>query len=281
MTASTDTLPRKWIDPLRKELRGCLSEQREDFSYIHSPSNRHWFFGVCILQALEVVNAVLDEWNVHRLHKQRPLQASCFPGWDPKSNSMWDNVITNDHGVDVKNIADTAYDILKLSNEEICARLPSQFRVLHVENILRRDLTNDFFKDEEYLRRTLNNCYGDLQQYVPPRHRSSFHDPQNGRSDHIAYMTRPQLAFHGTLKRYVPSIVRNGFTKPGQEIGHTKEFLNVRCGSTHGRGIYTSPDVQFALSYTDRRSTLKQDNIPHLRLLACAVIRGRIACNRE
>ncbi len=81
------------------------------------------------------------------------------------------------------------------------------------------------------------------------------------------YLVDPRLTFHGTRKDYVASIVRQGFLLP--------DVNNVRCGSTYGRGLYSSPNAEFALRYTGFSASPTQNSeFSGLKLLVCATIMG-------
>ena len=81
------------------------------------------------------------------------------------------------------------------------------------------------------------------------------------------YLVNPYLTFHGTRRDYVASIVRQGFLIPDAEY--------VRCGSTYGRGIYSSPSPQYALSYTGYAASPTQPtDFAGLKLLVCATLMG-------
>ena len=66
----------------------------------------------------------------------------------------------------------------------------------------------------------------------------------------LDYLTAPRLTFHGTLRNLVRSIMKHGFVKPDHQIGSSGEAVQVRCGNSYGRGIYTSPNPNFSLLYT-------------------------------
>lgn len=83
------------------------------------------------------------------------------------------------------------------------------------------------------------------------------------------------------------SIVRYGFVLPGKAIGRSGKALEVRCGSSYGRGVYSSPDLMFASCYTSYQpgTTLQlrsPSDVPGLRIVICATLMGRaLQVNRD
>ncbi|KAI8624415.1 ADP-ribosylation [Xylariaceae sp. FL1651] len=166
-----------------------------------------------------------------------------------------------------------AFQLLQKTPQDICAAIPPSYRVLHVEEIIRSDLAAAFARRRNAMRETLSRQpYRALKSFVPAQH-------NNGRKeDLVEHLSRPRLTFHGTQRQFVASIVRHGFLTPGAKHPDTKEAHSVRCGSTYGRGIYSSPDADFSLSYTDpscHRTEAHQ--FFGLKLLVCATLMGRSA----
>lgn len=99
------------------------------------------------------------------------------------------------------------------------------------------------------------------------------------KEDLIEGLIKPQTKFHGTRRDYVPSIVRQGFLMPGSLDKLTAEHHGVRCGSTYGRSIYSSPSSDFSLSYTGSaqdggiRAT-RPNEYDGLKLIVCATVMG-------
>lgn len=92
----------------------------------------------------------------------------------------------------------------------------------------------------------------------------------------VEYLVSPHLTFHGTSNEYVPSIFRNGFLKPGAKNSETREEHAVHCGSTYGRGIYSSPSAVFSLMYSGSSAQpTKPNGFWGLKLIVCATIMGR------
>jgi hypothetical protein len=64
-------------------------------------------------------------------------------------------MLDNPAGVNLTSIKDTAHYILGKTPEQVCAKLPKQARVLHVESVLRNDLVGRFFNCRAAMRRRL------------------------------------------------------------------------------------------------------------------------------
>ncbi|KAF5385950.1 hypothetical protein D9615_002665 [Tricholomella constricta] len=140
-----------------------------------------------------------------------------------------------------------------LTIQTIVSTLPKSTRLLHAEIVLRIDL---------------RRRYLDMQRKIQQ-------DATRGINDRRAKDTawdrygQETIVFHGTLRRNVGSIVRSGFIVPGEKT----------ATGEHVQGIYTSPDPDYSLSYTDwtpeggvkgRRRLL-----PGQKLIVCAVLMGR------
>ncbi|KAE9407889.1 hypothetical protein BT96DRAFT_914259 [Gymnopus androsaceus JB14] len=127
------------------------------------------------------------------------------------------------------------------------------YRIIHVESVIRDDLARRFSERQDQLRlKLIQRPLGELTK---------------SKKDLVEYLVTPKLTFHGTRPDLVPSIVQYGFLKPGSvHPGH--------C--TYGRGIYSSPSSAFALAYSGAQcEATKPGGIPGLKLLVCATIMGR------
>jgi hypothetical protein len=160
------------------------------------------------------------------------------------------------------------------SPEDIAGMIPPYWRVLHVEEILRRNLANKFYAARDDLRQQL--------QKRSPQTLYKFQPSTRRKGDAVESLVKPQLTFHGTTRAAVPSIVRHGFLKPGArlppESTEDADVHEVRCGSTYGRGIYSSPSPGFALSYSGEYcEPTSPSEFFGLKLIACAVLMGRAA----
>jgi len=155
--------------------------------------------------------------------------------------------------------------------------IPENLRVLHVESVLRNDLYSKFLVRQEQMFQDLKTkSYSSLRKCVPK-------DQQEGHGrdtpETLArHLTAPKMTFHGTSTRFVPSIIRHGFLAPGAKHPETHQTLPVRCGSTYGQGIYSSPSAEFSLSYsgTEARPTTTT-GFWGMKLFVCATIMGRTA----
>lgn len=185
----------------------------------------------------------------------------------------------SEKGIDLSSLAVdyTASSILNKLPDEICAMIPEQFRVLHVESVLRNDLYHKFKDCQERMYNLLATQPRNLLKKCVPPGQLEGHD-RDTQASMAKYLTTPKMTFHGTSNRFVPSIVRNGFLAPGTKHPETHQPLPVRCGSTYGQGIYSSPSAEFSLSYSgsEARPTTTT-GFWGLKLFVCATIMGRPA----
>jgi len=86
-----------------------------------------------------------------------------------------------------------------------------------------------------------------------------------------------ELVFHGTRRQYIANIIARGFVRPGDVMNHKGDTLEVRCGSSFGRGTYTSPEPRYAMHYSDYTAPESRDDcrIPGQKLIVCAALMGR------
>ena len=172
--------------------------------------------------------------------------------------------------VETLSSSEMAIRYLGKTAKEICDTLPAAYRVLHVEEVIRPDLARRFSCFQENLREELLHRTRSLRGFVPQHlHRAPV-------KDMVEHLVKPRITFHGTQRHFVPSIVRHGFIKPGTSRPGSKEKHEVRCGSTYGMGIYSSPSADFSLSYSDWWGTATKPNeFFGLKLIVCATIMGR------
>ncbi|KAF8876772.1 hypothetical protein CPB84DRAFT_381179 [Gymnopilus junonius] len=145
----------------------------------------------------------------------------------------------------------------------ITAMLPQSTRLLHAEAVLRTDL---------------RKRYMDMRRKIQIM---ATHGMKDRRAKDQAWdrYGKEEIVFHGTLRQNVGSIVRSGFVVPGKSTA-TGDKVSVRCGSTWGQGIYTSPDPNYSLSYTDTTREGEVDKnsrrlLPGQKLIVCAITMGR------
>ncbi|KAG5649922.1 hypothetical protein H0H81_001485 [Sphagnurus paluster] len=185
----------------------------------------------------------------------------CLEEEEEDENEEWVDYSPNDD----KRITDTATvqsHMGALTLTAIAKQLPPVTQLLHAEIVLRTDLRKRYMN----MRRTIQQA--------------ATHGIRDRRAKDAAWDSfgQEEIVFHGTLRQHVGSIVRSGFVVPGEKTV-TGETVGVRCGSTWGQGIYTSPDPGYSLSYTDytpdgsvkgkRRLLLGQ------KLIVCAIVMGR------
>lgn len=184
-------------------------------------------------------------------------------------------MIVPSSGMDLSTIAADvrASTVLEMLPDEICAMIPEDFRVLHVESVIRADLYSKFLETQASMFEHLKTqSLGALRKCIPTKQRSGRETAETMAS----YLVTPRMTFHGTSNQFVPSIVRHGFLAPGAKHPETHELLPVRCGSTYGQGIYSSPSPEFSLSYSGSGAQpTKSDGFWGLKLFVCATIMGR------
>ncbi|KUJ23748.1 uncharacterized protein LY89DRAFT_776002 [Mollisia scopiformis] len=273
--ATSWSMPRTYIDPLRRSLRHLLSAQLDNLYGVTD-------FAVLLLRLVEEANIALREWKGASSGKAVDI------GWDLTAINSGDirNLITsNAQGANLDTIETTADDLLGTSIKKICERLPEQYRILHVEPVFRTDLVTRFKRRQyEIYEDLLKRPYNRLRQCVSSKAiaRGSSLDKKK----HLAEeLSRPRVTFHGIQRHNVSSIVRYGFVKPGDKAGDTQ--IDVACGASFGIGVYTSPSAEYALMYAGGSDSgfghkTSCNDLPGLRLIVCAVLMGLpVAVTRE
>jgi hypothetical protein len=261
------TLERTVIDPLRHGLRNIISQEGPKLTCFYE-------FALLVLRVLDEASACLRIWRGEEIVNS---SGKGWRAWQPDQVRSWEEVLDNPVGVDLASIKDTAHHILGKTPEQICAKLPEKIRVLHVESVLRSDLVDRFFECRARMRQRLRTRpKAELLRCIA--HNSLADKEKEDKEEMVEWLTTPRLTFHGTRRNFIHSIVRYGFAKPGGKIGDTGAELNVRCGSTYGRGIYSSPDPGFSLSYSGYGGTpTKRSEIASMKLIVCATLMGRTA----
>ena len=274
VTATSDTISRRFLDGMRQELR----------TIIQKPQDSEWkstLFAVTLLQLVEEAVSWQLMWQRRfdpeveagercgsllgeALHLQRQ--------GDP-SACRWESILGTLHAV-----RNAAHYVLRRSIDEICSGVSADYRILHVEPILRGDLAARFLARKAkiqrdlllYDKKTLLQCASKLKM-----NHGTLEKTYAGL---VQALAQPSLTFHGAPRRFIESVVRHGFVVPGKEIGDTRERLQVRCGSTFGRGIYSSPDPMYASSYMDYvlgdPSLTRPSDVAGMRLVVCATLIG-------
>lgn len=242
--ALSNTMPRKYLDELRLELRDLLQE----------PSDLQWSsigFAVLLLQLVEEAVVWQRAWKTRmaqRLRKDRWVtdvpgaEIDQWQPWNAREVRGWTSVLDNPYGVNLSTIEDTAQHILGESITDICSRFPECLRILHAEPVFRDDLVQRFrLMQRRMFWRLLELPYEALRECVSPKtiRPGSADDHKKALAEELL---QPLVTFHGAPRRVIESIVRYGFIIPGEDIGGTGAKLDVRCGSSFGVGVYSSPD---------------------------------------
>lgn len=186
------------------------------------------------------------------------------------------NLQDNGTGLSTTQRNDRVSSLLGKTPEEICAGVPEHFRILHIESVVRGNLFKDFQRQRTKIReRLLNIPLSHLRKDALTNFPYALRERMNDKELLVDHLITPHLTFHGTRRDFVPSIVRNGFFLPGDTIPFSSETHQVRCGSTHGRGIYSSPSPAFALSYSGSGAiATKPNEYDGLKLIVCATVMG-------
>jgi hypothetical protein len=265
-------MPRKSVDAVRLSLR------------IYSAEEAAGFRGSGSVRDLSLLlQRLVEEAAAHILQYRNKLSEAEFekyPEWAIRTSTVEDEDAEEDGGDDFSVFGD-APQILNLTPKQICERIaPSDgdLSVVHCENVMRPDLRAAFREKQSRLREQLKRV--SLSQLLKGRLDKSQPWRQHGnvearKLELIAELTQPTVTYHGTRKSTIPSIVRNGFIMPGGAIPGSGEAVGVRCGSSYGRGIYSSPEPSFAMSYceNDAHPTTEKE-ISGMKLIVCATLMG-------
>ncbi|KAF5674736.1 hypothetical protein FHETE_2810 [Fusarium heterosporum] len=256
------SFPRKVLDPVRGQVRCIVASALSD----HSSQVKRFDFEIILLQALEAIHEL--ELTFQTKEKQEK-------GWDANELRNWDELINNPYGLDVSTIQDTAYSILGKTPEELVAGIPNEWRIIHVESVLRPDFVRRFCRYQQMLRSTLEKPGSRLGDRLSPhsklegRVRSTL-----SREAIIDDMLTPRVTYHGTELYSVASIVRHGFKMPGRLVDG-EAIASPRSGIVFDRGIYSSQAPFYALSFSRGRQMTPLGMLDSLRLFVCATVMGR------
>jgi len=266
------SLPRLVVDPLKTKLRLQVEEDTRINNY-ETWADREaddaygvFQFKMTALKIIQITATHLKEYR----NKETGESAN-------KDNDLAKTLqYKNDHislaGVDISTLKEdaSAATILGKSLEDICAEIPEEFRVLHIESVLRSDLKRRFWNCQQQIRDR-------LQKLPVETLKTSYGKPYRiSREDLIDHLIKPCMTFHGTTSHIVKSIVQHGFLRPGDRHPETGGVHYVRCGNTYGRGIYSSPSADFALSYSgDAALPTNPNTFFGMKLIVCAAIMGR------
>ncbi|KAI1461391.1 ADP-ribosylation [Annulohypoxylon moriforme] len=265
-----NTLPRKMVDDLRAQLRQIAEAATTTNNISRWREREESAFGVfeptmAVLNLATTTDACLKALRKKIADAQRESRDKSYLPFETKFEKLGEPTMT---------LSEMGYYYLQKTPQEICSQIPSNYRVVHVEEVLRVDLVARFHARQRKMRSELSKVKAiELRKYVPPILHST------GRKDvWLEHLVKPHVTFHGTSRQFVPSIVRHGFLQPGGKRPGTEELHEVRCGSTYGRGIYSSPDPVFSLSYTGNSChATKPNEFFGIKLLVCATLMGRSA----
>ncbi|MCJ1270345.1 hypothetical protein MMC22_010241 [Lobaria immixta] len=200
---------------------------------------------------------------------------------DTETKQSTADLTTSDHentGIDLSTLRGhhSVNFLLGRTPEQICAGIPECFRILHIESVVRGDLHNSFLREQCKIRKQLLNApLPIIRRSAPTEVRDQLRDRAGEKESLVDHLVNPHLTFHGTRRDLVPSIVRHGFLLPGDPIPFTNQKTVVRCGSTYGRGIYSSPSSEFSLAYSGQGVfATKPNEYNGLKLMVCATVMG-------
>lgn len=244
-------LSRKVVDALRVALREYITSKINNTSV---GDDRKYLLGL--------VKITDDHLSTHRTK----LLATLTPA------DGVNRTTTLKKSVNIEEFTNSAYSLLGKTLPQIISKLGPEIRILHVETVLRGNLGAKFHAKRDELRRKFENMsIQKLISCIPKGHKA-----RGRKIDMIEELTRPRVTFHGTDASSVPNIVRCGFLLPGGRDPTTREEHEVRCGSTYGRGIYTSPDPTFSHSYTNGEKTnWSKKSVGGRKMIVCAQLMGR------
>ena len=285
--ATSNEMARKYLDGMRTKLR-CI---------IQAPSDLEWSstgFAITLLQLAEEVvvwQRIWEEELARRERKKdepRTWNATKIKGWNslldnPNGmdlSTIQDTTMDNLHGIKLSGIEDAVKQILDAGHIDIETGKLIQMRILHVEPVFRADLMARFLsRKEKILKELLNMPYRFLRECVSRKTipRGSSDDTKEALAHELA---QPTMTFHGAPRRVIESIVRYGFIIPGEKVGNTGKKLDIRCGSSFGKGIYSTPDPMYAscyLSYQGGKPGFvhQPSEVPGMRLVICSKLMGR------
>ncbi|KAG6997823.1 hypothetical protein G7Y79_00037g073410 [Physcia stellaris] len=264
---TNNTLPRAVIDGLREELRQIVFDDEKP-SLADEWRNRAECDNLesadFPMTALHLITATISRLKDFRADEKYWRNSKGLP---PSLLSSDPKTLDHDAGT-----VDSILEILGKTPEQICALVPSEFKVLHIEKVIRRDLTREFNSQTHQIRAQLSSfSSAHLRKNIPIEQRSRL----DTKKDMINHLLTPHLTFHGTQRHVIPSIVRNGFLLPGDLNPLDNTPNAIRCGSTYGRGIYSSPSAHFALSYSSNAASRTLPSLyDGLKLLVCATHMG-------
>ena len=281
------TMPARVVDKLRIVLRGIVERDSR------SNTVEKWIarttlddlacfeFEMIVLHVAAETRAQVQEYRTYLADVQAPPHSLSPETNLPNQDRLGDRCTGPDSGVDLSSLEghSLVHELLQQKPEQICATVPKDFRILHVETVLRNDLYANFHAQQRCIEKDLMDKPIDrLRQSVSHKIRRPLRGRADERSLLVEHLIRPRLTFHGTSRESVPSIVRHGFLVPGDRHPLTQEPVGVRCGNTYGRGIYSSPSLIYSLLYSSSSCVVPTKNqYPGIKLIVCATVMGLAA----
>ncbi|KAF3255597.1 hypothetical protein TWF128_005588 [Orbilia oligospora] len=258
------TLPRLIIDNLRVELRKIMVTFSENESITRWLTREDNEQNYGIYEPDNIALSLLKTTSSHLTSYRNSLQSltphpSAPLNITSQSLKTRSQILSSESGIDLTTYTTppTIQDLLGKTIPQICETIPTNYRILHVENVLKPRLYSDF-----------HTIQSNIRVLADRRERESY----------ATYLTTPKITYHGTPRSNIPSIIKHGFLRPGDINPSTNTPLEIRCGNTYGRGIYTSPSPQFSLMYSGFDATpTPATQFSGLKLIVCATIMGRPA----
>lgn len=265
-------LPRVVKDALSIELRKMVDADTSTNNYqtwsakTAEDAFGNFMFEMTALKLIQIATKHLDDFRNAQQSTSQTTEST------PKKIFHQANDAIAATGVDLTSLKtdDNASALLDKSLEEICAGIPQDFRVLHVERVIRNDHLLGFYQRQQEIRERLDKVpLRTLRSAVDPSTRSS----ARTKVEVIEALVEPRMTFHGTTSNVVRGIVQHGFLKPGDVNPATGHKLWQRCGGTYGAGVYSSPNAEFALMYSGQYAAATEpSHFWGLKLLVCAVV---------
>lgn len=271
-TVTNHTLSKITCDRLRSLLREAVKEDEKTTSLEKWQQRKDHYFEsqMSVVKIATEASFFLAEYRAN-LAAERLQSLKLSP-----PNSAPRDIYSR--GIDVSMVSGNGavFDLLGQTPEQICQGIPENFRILHIESVVQGDLCVDFLTRKKELRKELlERQLSDLRRSTPLKFRSKIRGRSGEKEMLVDGLLMPRLTFHGTRRDLVPSIIRHGFLLPGDRIPHSTTNTSIRCGSTYGPGIYSSPLAAFALSYSGGGAyATAKGEYDGLKLIVCATMMG-------
>ncbi|EPS44865.1 hypothetical protein H072_1151 [Dactylellina haptotyla CBS 200.50] len=286
-TIDNISLPRLVVDDLRISLRNMMVtfDDKNAIQRWLTRADNESNYGA--FESDRVALNLARKTHEHILSYRSSLKKDPSAPVNIASATSRSEILTSLSGIDPSSYdtSTVVKELLGKSISEVCESIPPHYRILHVENVVKSRLYADFHVVKASIRaRLLTLRTTQLRRAVPPEHQrgkstsTSLQAERRDRESLADFLTTPKCTFHGTQRHAVANIIRHGFLRPGDINPDTKTALEVRCGNTYGRGIYTSPSAHFSLSYSGYEAApTEASHFSGLKLIVCATIMGRPA----